>query len=379
MTTAANDLQYRHGAFRDAYDVWEEVAATAVRYGAVSWQAQALNQLTLLRIAFGEFDAARESESEANALIARLGPGGGQIGEASYVVLERTSSFAYYLDGDWSGIAGSWDRLLLRAVGDGNPVTTLSGPLFAAMAAVAHARAGERARTERLLAGLTPVLERLDPRRGNLGQNGAIALAAAAVWMARADGHAPAYRRLAANIEDAGVGNYPQTSNDLTAGRMAALLGDAEGARAAYARARDVLDASGQRPLRAIADHDEAVALVRLGGLEAERAVGLLGKARAAFQPLGMEGWERRSEAVLDEVAALGRRTAYPAGVSEREAEVLRLVARGYADRQIADALFISPRTVNAHVRNLLTKTDRTNRTELSVWAVERGLVGERS
>ena len=37
--------------------------------------------------------------------------------------------------------------------------------------------------------------------------------------------------------------------------------------------------------------------------------------------------------------------------------------------------MFISPRTVNAHVRNILAKTRLKNRTELSIWAVEHGLV----
>ena len=60
---------------------------------------------------------------------------------------------------------------------------------------------------------------------------------------------------------------------------------------------------------------------------------------------------------------------------------MLRLVVRGYSDRQIGDALFISPRTVHAHVRNLLSKTMTNNRTELSRWAVEHKLtdVGEPS
>ena len=89
-----------------------------------------------------------------------------------------------------------------------------------------------------------------------------------------------------------------------------------------------------------------------------------------------MEGWGQRAQTALDGVAVGGRPAILPAGLSEREAEVLRLIARGYSDRQIGDQLFISPRTVNAHVRNLLTKTDRINRTELSVWAAEQGLVG---
>jgi DNA-binding NarL/FixJ family response regulator len=55
----------------------------------------------------------------------------------------------------------------------------------------------------------------------------------------------------------------------------------------------------------------------------------------------------------------------------------VRLVARGYSDRQISDELYVSPRTVNAHIRNILGKTDCGNRTELSVWALEHGVAGE--
>jgi DNA-binding CsgD family transcriptional regulator len=150
------------------------------------------------------------------------------------------------------------------------------------------------------------------------------------------------------------------------------------GAREAFARARATLEGSGQRPLRAIVDYDEGQALARPEVGEVGRAIPLLEVAREAFRSLGMDGWARRAQAALEALAVDAERAIYPVGLSEREAEVLRLIARGHADRQIADELFISPRTVNAHVRNLLTKTERANRTELSIWAVEHGLVGER-
>jgi DNA-binding NarL/FixJ family response regulator len=89
-----------------------------------------------------------------------------------------------------------------------------------------------------------------------------------------------------------------------------------------------------------------------------------------------MQGWADRAQAArLDAETRLGGRTVLPAGLTEREADVLRLVARGYSDRQISDDLFISPRTVNAHLRNMLNKTSVANRTELSIWAFEHGLV----
>jgi DNA-binding NarL/FixJ family response regulator len=134
------------------------------------------------------------------------------------------------------------------------------------------------------------------------------------------------------------------------------------------------VEAAGQRPLRAIVDHDEAVASLRLDPGERARPAALWEAAASAFAGLGMTEWAARASG--ERAALLGATgQVLPAGLSEREAEVLRLVARGQSDRQIADALFVSPRTVNAHVRNLLMKTERGNRTELSVWAVEHGLV----
>ena len=65
----------------------------------------------------------------------------------------------------------------------------------------------------------------------------------------------------------------------------------------------------------------------------------------------------------------------YPAGLTDREVEVLSLAVRGHSDKEISDLLFISPRTVNAHMRNMFAKTGSSNRTELSVWAVAQGVV----
>ncbi|MDQ3654880.1 MAG: LuxR C-terminal-related transcriptional regulator, partial [Chloroflexota bacterium] len=63
------------------------------------------------------------------------------------------------------------------------------------------------------------------------------------------------------------------------------------------------------------------------------------------------------------------------AGVTRRELEVLRLVAQGHPDRRVADELYISERTVHAHLRNMLHKTKTANRTELSSWARVRGIL----
>jgi DNA-binding NarL/FixJ family response regulator len=60
--------------------------------------------------------------------------------------------------------------------------------------------------------------------------------------------------------------------------------------------------------------------------------------------------------------------------LSERETEVLRLVAKGMTSRQIAARLVLSPRTVESHVQNTLRKLHLRNRVELTRYAIERGL-----
>jgi DNA-binding NarL/FixJ family response regulator len=69
----------------------------------------------------------------------------------------------------------------------------------------------------------------------------------------------------------------------------------------------------------------------------------------------------------------LGRAT-YPAGLSAREAEVLRLVARGMSDADVGDELSISPRTVSQHLRSVYNKLGVSSRVAASRFAVENGL-----
>ena len=60
--------------------------------------------------------------------------------------------------------------------------------------------------------------------------------------------------------------------------------------------------------------------------------------------------------------------------LSEREREVLAHVARGESYRTVGDALFISPKTVENHVRNAMAKLHLSRRHELIRWAVDRGI-----
>ena len=104
-------------------------------------------------------------------------------------------------------------------------------------------------------------------------------------------------------------------------------------------------------------------------------AAALRGLLRRAGEVVPRRGHDADLPAVLRERA-----------VTTREADVLALVAEGRANREIAERLFLSPRTVEKHVERLLTKTGVARRTELAAWAarelgVERvsAVVGRRA
>jgi DNA-binding NarL/FixJ family response regulator len=66
---------------------------------------------------------------------------------------------------------------------------------------------------------------------------------------------------------------------------------------------------------------------------------------------------------------------AYPEGLTAREVEVLRLVAAGLTDAQVAEHLVISFRTVNTHLTSIYNKLGVNSRTAATRFAVERQLV----
>ena len=89
-------------------------------------------------------------------------------------------------------------------------------------------------------------------------------------------------------------------------------------------------------------------------------ATELLDEVRSICTPMdacrALEHAERIAASLPLDGAAGGARMAYPAGLTAREVEVLRLVAAALSNREIADRLFLSPRTVKAHVANIFTK-----------------------
>ena len=86
------------------------------------------------------------------------------------------------------------------------------------------------------------------------------------------------------------------------------------------------------------------------------------------------------AESVEAVLAAAGhrasRRMPWPAGLTNREVEVLRLIAQGRSNREIAAELYIAEKTAGNHVESVYTKLGVNNRTQASLAAIDRGLTG---
>ena len=82
--------------------------------------------------------------------------------------------------------------------------------------------------------------------------------------------------------------------------------------------------------------------------------------------------------AVVEAAGGSARRTAdlRPAGLSEREVEVLQLIAQGLTNREIAQRLYISPRTAEHHVQHIYAKIGASSRASAALFAMEHGLLG---
>lgn len=182
--------------------------------------------------------------------------------------------------------------------------------------------------------------------------------------------------------------------------------GDIEGARSACEELAEAADAAGVRLLHAVADlatgsvllaegdprgalavlrracagwrelgmpHDVARARVTIAlacrALDDHDAAGLeLEAARATFEALG-------AGPDLVHVMLLEGTPPQPAVLTERECEVLRLVASGKTNREIASTLVISAHTVARHLQNIFAKAGLSSRAAATAYAYEHGLV----
>ena len=328
---------------------------------ALRWFAQT-GQLDLelrLASALGWYWAVRGHAAEGRATLQRTLERAGSVPAAA----SRSGALAAAAalaasDADWAAARSAYEQCL-----------TLTGRDAATLAGLALVRARQRDRGpardlaeealrraeeqhDRRSAGLAlRVLGELATERGAFVQAHSFYAASLEIWHNLAD-----RIELARTLEACAILAMVRTH----AQRALRLAGAAQTLRAATGavRAREAAEALARwlEVAREAVGEERAAAIEAEGGeLTPEQAIEL---ANAPVEPELVE--MERSEGAL-----------HP--LSERETQVAVLVARGWTNRQIASELHLSERTVEAHLRRILTRLGFASRTPLATWVVQQG------
>jgi DNA-binding CsgD family transcriptional regulator len=198
-------------------------------------------------------------------------------------------------------------------------------------------------------------------------------LAHACITRGELDRAASALAALREALSEVGTAPY-RAALDLAGGRYAAAVADHERARTLL---EDAVDGYGRGglPFETARARAELATLLVATGRAADGATELAA-AREAFAALGARWEVARVERLLDAYTRTSAGTTGD-GLTPRERDVVRLLADGLTNRQIAERLVVSEHTVHRHVTNILRKLDLPSRTAAAAYAVRLGLVDE--
>ena len=144
-----------------------------------------------------------------------------------------------------------------------------------------------------------------------------------------------------------------------------------------FQHAAALADRTQGRPMVAMSREGQARALLALDRPgDRQHAWALLDEVAATARELGICGLGERAGTLRAAAPAAPPAPAWPAGLTDREVEVLRLIAAGRSNRAIAQALFISPNTVLHHVSSIFAKLGVANRAAAAAYATRQGLAG---
>ncbi len=124
-----------------------------------------------------------------------------------------------------------------------------------------------------------------------------------------------------------------------------------------------------------VGGHGPSTSSGRTDGGGRARALSLLDESLAISTELDMRPLMERVTERLERARALPETApAYPGGLTEREVEVLRLIAAGKTNLEIAEVLVIAEGTARRHVANIYEKIGAANRVEAASYAAQQGL-----
>lgn len=397
----------KRGQFDEGLETVRGGLAIALEHDLTAVAAELYQRLSLVLYDGSDYRRAQETLETALALCDAIGDESTEVACVTcmvYVLRER---------GDWAEAL----RLAHELISSGTVVWAVEG-----VVGVIHAHQGKLSSARRLLSSSFATASRLN--HFNMSVDTATGLARVAAAEGALDEVSERCRAILDRWEGSEDHHYSVRALRWAASHFA-RQGDAERAHACTEVLGRIAAETGHPDAlaaldhaiaeRALADGDADTAAERLGhavelhrGLdlpleraeielragvalcaagEREPALERLSDAyrtarKLGARPLAAEAAREVSSMGESVVRRLGRRAeadADGAGLSRRELEVVRMVAVGRTNREIAQDLFLSPRTVDMHVRNILLKLGCRSRVEAARRASERGLLAEQS
>jgi DNA-binding CsgD family transcriptional regulator len=159
---------------------------------------------------------------------------------------------------------------------------------------------------------------------------------------------------------------------DRAAAAMAFDAGDGTGAAELALQSAELAEAAGGRMEGALSRTLAGRALARAG--DRDRAIEELQRAAAVLGDVGAERYREAAERELRQLGQRVQRRPQPAAadgegvasLTQRELEIARLIVDRRTNRQIAEELFLSPKTVETHIRNIFAKLGADSRVEVA-------------
>jgi DNA-binding CsgD family transcriptional regulator len=297
--------------------------------------------------------------------------------------LDAIEGLAMYMRGNYVAAEHNWQRAVTvyRQMGPGTLIWYLGG------LGVAQAAQGKREETIACM----EELEKLVDHVPSTSMEALESLTPLGMMAATVGDRERAKRYYSQLIKFRGQHSYLLADRSL--GMLATLSQDWKAAREhlseaeAHARREDILPEL-PRTLASQAELEIAMGVHLHGRGNAQgsrskaagrRARTLLNEAAELFDEVGMPDEasrtrERARKRLRRLLGAEPKQSHLPLGLTTREVEVLRLVANGMSNRQIADHLSLSEKTVEAHLTSILGKTGTDNRAAASAFAVRQGL-----
>jgi tetratricopeptide (TPR) repeat protein len=278
------------GEYSRALARFEECLIQSQREGRIPDAVRRCTSIARCCNALGRITSAQKVYERGRALAARLS------GPAKPTLMLRVAwdEMLMVSDEGWEQHALQLDSFIQQPAAEDK----WSLARIRAAAARAHARLGEAEQALLLVGTLTAPIEHTPswaPTYPLIPCD-----AAECLWLLARTDHIDVIER---NLRDKVLGpdfRYPMRDARLSIAQLSALRGRYDAAVEWFAKAREVLDLQGARPLRAIVDYDEALMYVRRADPgDATCATLLLEAALAQFRALGMPGWIRRAGSLL--------------------------------------------------------------------------------